>query len=80
MTEALLAEDGETARGQARLLRPWVGNDAEILWIDEDPVVVVVFTGHHRRTSQELNQAVGRIGEVVVEHYSGDSSSQAGKE
>lgn len=48
---------------------PWVGNDAGILWIDGEPVVVVVFTGHHRGTTEALNDAVGRVAAIVVEHY-----------
>jgi beta-lactamase class A len=48
---------------------PWVGNDAGILWIDDQPVVLVVFTGHHRGSSQELNDAVGRLAATVVDHY-----------
>ncbi|HSF16925.1 MAG TPA: serine hydrolase [Vicinamibacteria bacterium] len=48
---------------------PWVGNDAGILWIDDEPVVVVVFTGHHRGTASELNEAVAQVGKVVADHY-----------
>ncbi len=48
---------------------PWVGNDAGILWIGEEPVVVVVFTGHHRGSSSELNDAVARVGRAVAEFY-----------
>lgn len=48
---------------------PWVGNDAGILWIHEEPVVVVVFTGHHRGSTSELNDAVARVGQAVVEYY-----------
>jgi N-acetylated-alpha-linked acidic dipeptidase len=48
---------------------PWVGNDAGILWIDGEPVVVVVLTGHHRGTAAELNEAVAQVGKIVVEHY-----------
>lgn len=48
---------------------PWVGNDAGILWVNGEPIVLVVFTGHHRGTTEELNDAVGRVAEVVAHHY-----------
>ncbi|MGH9333019.1 MAG: serine hydrolase, partial [Vicinamibacteria bacterium] len=51
---------------------PWVGNDAGILWIDDEPVVVVVFTNHHRGSAQELNESVARVGRIVAEHYRGE--------
>jgi len=51
---------------------PWVGNDAGILWMEDDtPIVIVVFTGHHRGTAADLNEAVARIGATVAEHYDG---------
>ena len=50
---------------------PWVGNDAGILWVNDEPVVVVVLTGHHRGTSTELNESVAEIGRTVAEHYLG---------
>lgn len=48
---------------------PYVGNDAGILWLGDQPVVLVVFTGHHRGTTEELDEAVGRIAAVVADHY-----------
>ena len=48
---------------------PWVGNDAGILWVDGEPIVLVVFTGHHRGTTEALNDAVGRVAEVVAHYY-----------
>ena len=51
--------------------QPWVGNDAGILWIEDQPVVIVVFTGHHRGSSEELNRAVARVAAVVADHYGG---------
>ncbi len=51
--------------------QPWVGNDAGILWVEDEPIVLVVFTGHHRGSSEELNDAVGRIAAAVVDHYGG---------
>ncbi len=49
--------------------QPWIGNDAGILWVDDSPIVLVVFTGHHRGTGEELDDAVGRVAEVVAEHF-----------
>jgi beta-lactamase class A len=49
--------------------QPWVGNDAGILWVKDQPVVLVVFTGHHRGTTAELHDAVARVAAVVVRHY-----------
>jgi N-acetylated-alpha-linked acidic dipeptidase len=51
--------------------QPWVGNDAGILWIKDQPVVLVVFTGHHRGGSRELNDAVARVAAAVADHYGG---------
>jgi beta-lactamase class A len=48
---------------------PWVGNDAGILWIRDEPVVLVAFTGHHRGTTDELNDAVARVAKTVADHY-----------
>jgi beta-lactamase class A len=48
---------------------PWVGNDAGILWVEGEPIVLVVFTGHHRGTTAELNDAVARVAETVARHY-----------
>lgn len=49
--------------------QPWVGNDAGILWIGDQPIVLVVLTGHHRGSTEELNQAVGRVAATVADHY-----------
>jgi beta-lactamase class A len=51
--------------------QPWVGNDAGIMWIDDQPIVLVVFTGHHRSGSRELNDAVARVAAAVADHYGG---------
>jgi N-acetylated-alpha-linked acidic dipeptidase len=48
---------------------PWVGNDAGILWVNDEPIVLVVFTGHHRGTAAELNEAVARVAAIVAGHY-----------
>ncbi len=57
--------------------QPWVGNDAGILWVKDQPIALVVFTGHHRGTSEELNHAVGRVAAVVADYF-GASVDPAG--
>ena len=52
--------------------QPWIGNDAGILWVDDNPIVLVVFTGHHRGTGEELDDAVARVAATVAEHYAGE--------
>jgi hypothetical protein len=48
-----------------------VGDDAGILWVKGQPIVLVVFTGHHRGTTEELHDAVARVAATVVAHYGG---------
>jgi hypothetical protein len=42
-----------------------------MMWVKDQPIVLVVFTGHHRGTSEALNHAVGRVAAVVADHYGG---------
>ena len=49
--------------------QPWVANDGGILWIKGQPVVVVVFAGHHRGSTAALHDAEARIGAIVAGHY-----------
>ena len=49
--------------------QPWVANDAGILWVKGQPVVVVVFAGHHRGTTAQLHDAEARIGALVAGHF-----------
>jgi hypothetical protein len=51
--------------------QPWVGNDAGILWVEDQPIVLVAFTGHHRGTTAELHDALARVAAAVVHHYGG---------
>jgi beta-lactamase class A len=51
--------------------QPYVGNDAGILWIDGKPIVLVVFTSHHRGTGEELDEAVALVAATVADHYGG---------
>jgi beta-lactamase class A len=51
--------------------QPWVANDAGIVWVKGEPIVIVVFAGHHRGSSQDLRVAEGRIAAEVVHYYGG---------
>ena len=51
--------------------QPWVANDAGILWVKDQPIVLVAFAGHHRGTTPELHDAEARIAAAVVHHYGG---------
>jgi beta-lactamase class A len=62
-------EDGVRIAHKTGDGEPWVGNDAGVLWLGEEPIVIVVFTGHHRGSSEELNEAVARVGRAVANHY-----------
>ena len=48
-----------------------MANDAGILWVKGQPIVLVVFAGHHRGTTAELHDAVARVAAAVVHHYGG---------
>ena len=52
--------------------QPWVANDAGIVWVKGEPIVIVVLAGHHRGSSEELRVAEGRIAAEVVHHYGGE--------
>jgi beta-lactamase class A len=55
--------------------QPFIANDAGVLWIKGSPIVLVVFTGHHRGTTASLHDAVARVAAEVVLHYGGQVSS-----
>ena len=52
--------------------QPWVANDAGIVWVKGQPIALVVFTGHHRGTRSDMQDAVARVAAAVVHHYGGD--------
>ena len=54
--------------------QPFIANDAGVLWIHDQPVVLVVFTGHHRGTTPNLHDAIARVAALVVKHYGGELS------
>ena len=49
--------------------QPWVANDAGILWIKGTPIVLVVFAGHHRGTTEQIHDAEARIAAIVAAHF-----------
>jgi len=49
--------------------QPFIANDAGILFVKNQPVVLVVFTGHHRGETGALHDAVARVAALVAEHY-----------
>ncbi len=51
--------------------QPYIANDAGILWVQDQPVVLVVFTGRHRGSKAELHEAVARVAAYVARHYGG---------
>ena len=51
--------------------QPWVANDAGILWVKGQPIVLVVFTGHHRGTTATQHDAIARVAAAVVAHFGG---------
>jgi hypothetical protein len=55
--------------------QPFIANDAGVLWVNGEPVVLVVFTGHHRGTTASLHDSIARIAAYVVQHYGGQVSS-----
>ncbi len=51
--------------------QPFIANDAGVLWVHEQPIVLVVFTGHHRGTTAPLHESIARVAALVVRHYGG---------
>jgi beta-lactamase class A len=49
--------------------QPFIANDAGILFVKNQPVVLVVFTGHHRGETEALHDAIARIAALVAGHY-----------
>ncbi|MDH4064609.1 MAG: serine hydrolase, partial [Acidobacteriota bacterium] len=64
--------DGVTIAHKTGDGQPWVANDAGLVWVKGDPIVIVVLAGHHRGTTEELRVAEGRIAAEVVRHYGGN--------
>jgi len=54
--------------------QPFIANDAGILWVKDQPIILVVFTGHHRGGTAELHDTIARVAGLVVKHYRGGVS------
>ena len=54
--------------------QPFIANDAGVLWVNGQPIVLVVFTGHHRGTTPALHDAIARVAAEVVKYYGGKTS------
>lgn len=55
--------------------QPFIANDAGVLWVQGQPIVLVVFTGHHRGPTPPLHEAIARVAALVVRHYGGKLTS-----
>jgi beta-lactamase class A len=51
--------------------QPFIANDAGVLWVNGQPIVLVVFTGHHRGQTPALHDSIARVAALVVRHYGG---------
>lgn len=49
--------------------QPFIANDAGILFVKDQPVVLVVFTGHHRGETEPLHDAIARVAALVAQHF-----------
>jgi beta-lactamase class A len=55
--------------------QPFIANDAGILFIKNQPIVLVVLTGHHAGETEPLHDAVARVAALVGQHYGAQLSS-----
>jgi len=51
--------------------QPFIANDAGVLWVGDQPIVLVVFTGHHQGPTAPLHESIARVAALVVRHYGG---------
>jgi N-acetylated-alpha-linked acidic dipeptidase len=56
--------------------QPFIANDAGVLWVNGDPIVLVVFTGHHRGETAPLHDSIASVAALVVKHYGGQVSPE----
>jgi beta-lactamase class A len=54
--------------------QPFIANDAGVIWVKGQQIVLVVFTGHHRGETEPLHKEIGRVAALVVKHYGGEVS------
>ena len=55
--------------------QPVIANDAGVLWVNKQPIVLVVFTGHHRGETATLHDTIARVAALVVKYYGGQLTS-----
>jgi beta-lactamase class A len=55
--------------------QPFIANDAGIIWVKNRPIILVVFTGHHRGGTEALHDDIAHVAALVVKHYGGKLSS-----
>ena len=55
--------------------QPFIANDAGILFIKNQPIILVVLTGHHHGETEPLHDAVARVAALVGQHYGARLSS-----
>ncbi len=55
--------------------QPFIANDAGVMWVNGQPIVLVVFTGHHRGQTAALHEQIARIAALVAKHYGGETST-----
>ena len=51
--------------------QPFIANDAAVMWVGKQAIVLVVFTGHHRGETAALHDTIARVAAMVVQHYGG---------
>ena len=51
--------------------QPFIANDAGMIWVKNQPIILVVFTGHHRGRTAALHDDIARVAALVVRHYGG---------
>jgi beta-lactamase class A len=56
--------------------QPFLANDAGIFWVKEQPIVLVVFTTHHRGQTTALHDAIARVAAHVGRHYGAKLSAE----
>ena len=55
--------------------QPVIANDAGVLWVKDTPIVLVVFTAHHRGATAALHEAIARVAAYTVLHFGGEVTS-----
>jgi len=55
--------------------QPFLANDAGILFVKNQPIVLVVFTAHHRGGTESLHDAIARVAALVAQNYGAQLNS-----